>query len=356
MTIISKIICFSCLFFMYNCDSSNELKPETIVKQEVDLKTNIYTKGIVISADQGQTWKAMDGNLPDAEVRSITMNEGQLYVGYSKNEIYTTQIAKTNEWKVEDIEESLIHSDKVNNGLSALYTIGNEVYATTIFGDIFYKKSTIDRWQPMKKPADHQYIADMKKDSEGNLFVATDYGLYSTNNKGKSWDQVYNLGTLYGFEFVGDNIVVTGNKGIFSSKDKGKTWIKATTVENNTINMRAEEPRYRLLQVGGEVIASRLNNQVIAPGNKFQSIKNNGMSWQTHPMDASLAGLQGVDNIEVIGNTLFCTHKDGLARSTDGGKTWVTVLKHTSDAKNMTALGMYVHEGLLYCYEIMAGC
>lgn len=356
MTIISKMLCLSFLFLLCNCDTAGEQKSEPEVKTVEPTVTNLFAGGIMSSVDQGQTWKKLEGELPNIEVRALTVFGGQVYVGYTKKKVFSYNMDKKGDWKTENLEELFIHSDKVNDDIVGLYTIEKEVFATTMFGDMFHKQDVNGRWLPMKKPEDHQFIGDIKKDSEGKLYVASDYGLYSTTNNGKSWEQRYSMGTLYDFEFIGDNIVVSGNKGIFTSNDKGKTWQKSTTEENTIINMSTEESRHRLLCLGDEVVAMGLNYKTALGGSFIQMTRDNGKTWQKHPMDASLAKLQNVSQLGAIGNTLFCSHKEGLSRSTDGGKTWRTVLKYTSDEKNMTALGMYVHEGQLYCYEVMAGC
>ena len=198
--------------------------PKTVVSVAV-YNNQVYAGtvgGVYRSADNGQTWTAANTGIPVTEGATdecmMMVSNNILYAGY-KGLIYTS-------------------SDNGNTWVKGTGTL-TAAPQRSILNTGFY------------------------------IIVATDQGVYYSNNNGSSWKKsALDLKLVNAFQLSGETVIAAADNGIFFSYDNGASWTVATF--KNELNKipyagcitKSGKELYAGLEFGGVYISA-----------------NNGLSW-----------------------------------------------------------------------------
>jgi photosystem II stability/assembly factor-like uncharacterized protein len=162
------------------------------------------------------------------------------------------------------------------------------------------------------------------------VLAATEYdGIFRTNDGGASWSNVFSGGQATEFTPFGKQLFATDDAGILASTDSGKTWsvqLRGTPQEHPTAIGRAEGSHGNALYAGMSdgYIYTYARGKWKRTG-RLPFTKKTGTAGSTR-MVHQIA----VDPLKP--STVYVSSNDGmwdqnLFASTDGGKTWVAILK-----------------------------
>ncbi|MBM2816830.1 MAG: hypothetical protein HW421_3592 [Ignavibacteria bacterium] len=126
----------------------------------------------------------------------------------------------------------------VNSGLNDLYindifiTPNGELYTATESG-IYFSSDNGTTWQAKNAGITNPITRTIRMNSNGDLYAGTyGYGVYKSTNKGTSWTAVnkglwfQNIRTI-GFTKKGDILAGTWGEGVYRSTDAGSSWVKS---------------------------------------------------------------------------------------------------------------------------------
>lgn len=178
------------------------------------------------TTDAGFTW-AIDTTFPENPEEIFFHNESEGWMS-GRNEIYYTDDSGQN-W----VAQNLISTDKQLYDNHILFD-GNFgiIYANVncselSCGKLLVTKNKGDSWEQATVP---EYFKSLSV-SNGNIFgVGADKKLWSSSDKGKSWDVIYNYSdrSLYPKALVRSNENMIwlniGSGSLAYSRDNGKTW------------------------------------------------------------------------------------------------------------------------------------
>lgn len=184
----------------------------------------------------------------------------------------------------------------------------NELLAGTWGGEIYRIDNQI--WTKLNDGMAVGYIWDLAVDASGDIFAATERGVYASFDDGVTW-------TLQGLENAdvralvvdthGDLYAGTWGLGVFKSFDKGKNWIEV----NNGLTIKAVHAL--ALNGSGEVYAGTYGEGVLKYDDNAQTWVNLNMGY---PYVWSLA----INDNDLI---VAGTYGSGVYVSENDGAAWV---------------------------------
>ena len=186
--------------------------------------------GVQRSEDNGESWQALNANLPSRNVIAFTVHRNQpetLYAVIADDGLYQSEDAG-NTWKKMDSGPTqtirrLVHSDMEGSMQTGwLYAVSDD--AVRLSMDCFCG------WR-LSGDLDTAKVHDVtyNVNEPKQVFVSTEQGLFRSNNGGQQWEPIASEGeeekkvalalasegTLYALEADGDLVI---------SEDQGKTW------------------------------------------------------------------------------------------------------------------------------------
>ena len=184
--------------------------------------------GVQRSADNGNNWHEVDVGLPSQDVTALAVHRQQaetLYAVIADDGLYQSEDAGTT-WKKMDSGPGqpirrLVHSDMQGSMQTGwLYAVSDD--AVRLSMDCFCG------WRPTGElDAGRVYDVAYDLDDPERVFVATEQGLWRSDNGGQEWQRVTDddpalvaltlapEGTLYGLNREGE---------LLRSDDRGQTW------------------------------------------------------------------------------------------------------------------------------------
>jgi hypothetical protein len=164
------------------------------------------------------------------------------------------------------------------------------------------------------------------------LLAATEYdGIFRTSNAGSSWTNVYRRAQATQFATFGPSLFASDDAGILTSSDDGKTWsvqLAGSKKQHPTAIYSVQGSSGSALYAGmSDGYIYRFGNSKWTKVGRLPFTKNTGTAGSSR-MVHQIA----VDPFAP--STLYVSSNDGswdqnLFASTDGGKTWVAVLKNS---------------------------
>jgi photosystem II stability/assembly factor-like uncharacterized protein len=188
----------------------------------------VATEGAVFtSSDEGQTWNSL-GSLPvETEVTTLSISpnfevDQILYVG-TLDGLYTYDMSSRTWKKNESVSDRRVTSIY----FSPTFSVDNRLLVGSNVG-VFLSEDRGMNWSHKTKI----FVNQISGSPNGNLYAATRQGLYSSMDKGGSWQQlgkdlgsknVLSVGT--GKVEQSEKLIIAGTAdGAFSSADNGATW------------------------------------------------------------------------------------------------------------------------------------
>ena len=283
---------------------------------------NYYNPRVSYSSDNGNTWIEKSKGLPPKQnVYSLALGrDGTLYVGTNSKGVYRST----------DRGDNWLSSSNYKNTTIFDLTISDDgsIFATT--GDDGVLKST-DRgvtWTQVNTGLDVRRIGNIiynpiTKDIFVSADIMYDLDLYSkvyrSTNLGASWERI-NSGIsddagIYAFAFnpnTGQIYVATDN-GVYRSKNYPSFWERTSGPPKNHVSSLSVANNGDIWAITGE--NKTLNNVYLST--------NNGNTWVTK--NNGLPDHVNSIAINPVNDYLFINGSQGLFRSANRGDSWVMV-------------------------------
>lgn len=138
--------------------------------------------GVFVSANNGDSWSALDSGLSSFEISAITNNGSNVFIAVNMDgdsKIYRMPVHGSS-W-------SLVKS--INSTVNSLYAVGQHVFATLSYGPTLYESSNGgSSWNPsIITNANYQHCVTVFEDK---VYVGAESYLYSRSLSGGNWEKI----------------------------------------------------------------------------------------------------------------------------------------------------------------------
>ncbi len=258
--------------------------------------TSLSRAIVVVSFDNGTTWRALDEGLPaNTQATFIEKKGSELVLATDNQGIFMTHnkakwvnigrglpALKVNALNVADntiyaglYRQGIFRS--TNNGISwqamneglpnlnvqAILCLNNSLIAGTDIG-IFKARKGTGKWSPVV--ANRQILS--LNEYKGNLIAGTSAGVLLSADEGETWKEVHNKGAIHYTVFIENEIYALYMSGeVYMSPDLGKNWTKFNYYPNQQAYI------YDLTKIGGVLLMSN-SYGLFRSGDKGQSWEN----------------------------------------------------------------------------------
>ena len=291
------------------------------------------TNIILQSKDGGQTWEDISHGLPENEQpEGFFAGESDVYLRV-KNEMYRSKSnLKTPVWEKENVLDPRITSIAFNR---------SGIMAYNYEGQIYQKVPSIGTWFPVHTNFIKQSVRTIFETSDGTVFVGCDYGLYKSDDRGRSWKQVLKQGYFVVTDLVESEgvLIGAGRNGIMRSTDNGEQW--EWVINEGGLGKVVEriDGGFAVISFDPKTVSSRIRIS-----------SDSGKTWKA--IDEGLPPALFILSIKQMGEYLIVGHPDGIFRSSDMGKTW-NIVHPGVDEK---VFKVYVSGNVLYAVAGDFGC
>ena len=281
------------------------------------------------STDGGQTWQDISKGLPEnlrkdgVRGDSIFATEKGLFVRVGNELYHSTATATAPLWTKENFpdEHSSIAPDK------------SGIFAFNYWGIHLKNSNGTSVWSPIFKTFHAPRMRTVFETAGGAIFIGTDKGFFKTTNSGKTWKHVHD-GSLVGHLAERDGVLLAiSTRKIIRSTDNGETWAVVTSEGIVAWDVKPINGGFVAITAGSESGKRSLMTSYDA-GKTWQPIDagDNVFSdsiWRTWNDRPRVQAFQ--TSISQVGENFFCTHHDGIFKSSDKGKTWRLILPAVDD-------------------------
>lgn len=329
--------------------ASRDIKIENFKKPDPKTKKAEIAKIVFKSTDAGQTWQDISKGLPESlqidsiRANSFFVNEKGLFLKAGDGLYHSTPNATFPFWRKEFFPDE--HSSIVP-GKSGVFYWGVNLKTT----------NGTSVWSPIFENFQEPRIRSVFETAGGTIFIGIDRGLFKSTDSGKTWKQVF-AGGLVGHLAESDGVLLaTSMRRIIRSTDNGENWTPAISEDNVAFNVKPIKGGFAAITSTSESDTRRLSTSYDG-GKTWQSI-HSGLqdkvaidsiwrTWNDRPRVQAF-----MTSITQVGEAFFCTHPDGIFRSSDKGKTWKLLLSSVDDK----VFGLLVSGNVIYAIRTMGGC
>ena len=306
-----------CLLTVFSSGPALENPPSAKTKVLKPNTTKTEATNIIYqSKDGGQTWQDISQGLPEyEELEGFFAGESDLYLRVNEVMYRSKSNLNTPVWEKEKGLDPRISSIAFNR---------SGVIAYNYDGKIYQKTSSAAAWLPVYASFKKHTMRTIFETSDGTIFLGSDNGLFKSVDGGQRWKQVQNEGWVMEMVESEGVLVATGQGGIMRSTDLGEHW--EWVISEGGVGIAAE-----LIQGGFAVISYEAKTK----SRRIRISLDNGKTWKA--IDYGLPPSLSISSIKQLGKYLFCSHPDGIFRSSDMGKTWNRV--HSSVDRNTINFG-----------------
>ena len=284
--------------------------------------TNIVFK----STDGGQNWDDLSIGLPaEISVTDIFINNDQIYLASDLGIFHGSANFMPQDW-----ENNILTGERV----FGFFPAKNGFYAHSHHKGFIQEVPGTGYWATKFGNMKDKIIHSVLETPEGTLFLSCDSGIFKSSDEGQSWKHVLAYGLIRNTVAVDDVLIASGLKGMFRSADGGEHW---DLIRNDCVEA------YKTVVVKGGIVAiaegasQSTGYSLYEKNNRLIFSSDKGKTWER--LDMSLLSGDIYDVVQA-GDYLFCSHKFGISRSADQGKTWEIVRAPQND-RNMILLTAY---------------
>ncbi|MFI5194705.1 MAG: WD40/YVTN/BNR-like repeat-containing protein [Chitinophagales bacterium] len=324
-----------------------------LINSFVPKETEAGEKTIVVfkSTDGGQTWqdvsKGLPENLREDSIRgnSFFANDKGLFLRVGNGLYHSTANATAPFWT----KEIFPKDDGMAAGRSRMF-------AGNYWGVNLKTTNGTSVWSPIFENFQEPRIRSTFETAGGAIFIGTDRGFFKTDNSGKTWKHVHNGGGV-GHMAESDGVLLAiSMRRIIRSTDNGESWALVTSDSSVAFDVKPIKGGFAAMT---SISASNIRG--------ISTSYDGGKTWQ--PDDAGRQDKVVIDSIwrtwndrpilkafqtsiTQVGQNFFCTHPDGIFRSSDKGKTWKLLLP---SLKGKT-FRLFVSGNVIYAIPGKGGC
>jgi photosystem II stability/assembly factor-like uncharacterized protein len=301
------------------------------------------------SADGGQTWQDISKGLP-AKLRedsirgnSFFANEKGLFLKVDKELYQSTPNATAPFWTEVNLP----------GAQSSIAPAKPEIF---YWGANLKKANGTSVWSPIFENFHQPHISIAFETAGGSIFIGTDRGIFKTVDNGKTWKHVH-AGRLIGHLAESDGVLLaTSMRNIIRSTDDGENWTVVKSEGSVAFDVKPINGGFAAITASSEKSKRSLHTSY-----------DGGKTWQ--PIDTGLQNKVLVDSIWrtwndrprvqasmtsiiQVGENFFCTHPDGIFKSSDKGTAWKLLLP----AVHGKVLNLSVSGNVIYAIASKGGC
>jgi photosystem II stability/assembly factor-like uncharacterized protein len=175
----------------------------------------------------------------------------------------------------------------------------------------------------------------------GTIFIGRDYGLYKSDDRGRSWKNVLDEGYVVVTDLVEseDVLIGAGRNGILRSTDNGKHWEWVISEGGLGKSVARIDGGFAAISYDPQTRVDRIRISL-----------DGGKTWKA--IDKGLPPSLNISSIKQVGMNLICGHPAGIFRSSDKGKTW-QLLRPTIEGK---VFKLSVSGDVIYAIPLSPGC
>lgn len=316
-----------------------------------DRKQKTGTANIVFkSTDGGQTWQDISKGLPEHlrkdSVRgdSIFANDNGLFVRVGNELYHSTATATAPIWTKKNFTGQ--HSS-IAPGMSGIFTFH-------YWGINLKSSNGTSIWSPIFEHFHEPRIRSVFETAGGAIFIGIDRGFFKTTDSGKTWKHVHD-GRLVGHLAERDGVLLAiSNRRIIRSTDDGENWTLVTSDSSVAWDVKPINGGFVAITSGSEK-GTRSLRRSYDDGKTWQPLDTsdkvfNDSIWRTWNNRPHVQAFQ--TSISQVGENFFCTHPDGIFKSSDQGKTW-TLLLPSAKGKVFNLFGS---GNVIYAIRSKGGC
>lgn len=272
--------------------SSHTARPQTLLAATLE-------HGILRSDDKGHTWYISTTGLGNFEVTALAWTVGEHVLTGTTNGIYHSADSGQTWYPTQG---------------SAGYVVGALTYlpngtalAALESGGLLFSSDKGITWSQLEDGPTHIVGSAFSVTGEGTLLWGTlGNGILRSTDSGHTWQQVHESNVL-SFAAINDTFYAGHSDGLSVSVDDGITWISLPHPPIHDLRRILIVDKQPLL-VGAYAGLQRYGRRqawtaLAAPGTPLSAIE------------------------QISDGTLIASSLEGLARSTDGGQTWQTLLE-----------------------------
>ena len=348
--VMNFYILASLLLFQFPVSSSSPLADSQPNQKTEKAGTS---KIVFKSTDGGQTWQDISKGLPEnlrkdsIRGNSFFANDKGLFLRVGNGLYRSTPNVTAPFWTKE------------------IFPGGHNNIASGKSGIVAYKYWSINLkktngtsvWSPLFDFSHEPRLRSAFETAGGTIFIGTNEGIFKTDNNGKTWKLVY-AGSFVGHLAEANGVLLAiGMKRIIRSTDNGENWSRVISEDSVAFDVKQIKGGFAAITSNSEsntVNTSRLSTsydggktwQPNNAGNKFV-INSIGRTWNDRP---SVKAFQ--TSIIQVGENFFCTHPDGIFRSSDKGKTWKLLLPSVQNK----VFNLFGSGNVIYAIPSKGGC
>ena len=301
------------------------------------------------SADGGQTWQDISQGLPEnLQADSIRgsdffANEKGLYLRFGNSRYHSIAGGKAPHWTKEVLTGGESGSSSGKPG-KWNYVVNMK---TTAGASV---------WSPVFEILTEPRLRSVFETAGGTLFITIDQGIFRSTDNGNTWNLVYPGGLAGHLAESNGVLLATIMRKIIRSTDNGKSWTMADSEDKAAWDIKPINGGFVAITGASESGTRRLSTSF-----------DGGKTWKPLPFDLQhkavidsiwrtwnvRPGWQAyTTSILPIGENYFCTHPEGIFRSSDKGKTWKLLLPSIGNK----AFHLIVSGNVIYAVRTRGGC
>jgi len=340
------------LFLLYSFVLKEKEAGEKTTKGTKSGPVNIVFK----STDGGQTWQDISKGLPEnlrkdsIRGNSFFANDKGLFIRVGNGLYHNAPNATAPFWtkEISPDEHSSIAPGK------------SGILANNYWGVNLKTTNGTSVWSPIFENFQEPRIRSVFETAGGTIFIAIDRGIFRSTDNGKTWKHVYAGGLVGNLAESNGVLLATSMRKIIRSTDNGENWALAISEDSVAWDVKPIKGGFAAITSGSESGTRRLSTSYDG-GKTWQSIHSGlqdkvvidsiGRTWNDRINDR-LRAQAFQTSITQVGENFFCTHRDGIFRSSDKGKTWKLLLPSIDDK----GFGLFVSGNVIYAIRSKGGC
>ncbi|TAE51293.1 MAG: hypothetical protein EAZ89_10355 [Bacteroidetes bacterium] len=297
------------------------------------------------SADGGANWQDISQELPgNLQVSCVSALGAEIFVGTGNGYVFHSLLRGP--WKQEYVGGAI--PEQQAGMISGVFSGATGTYACVAQGGLYRQIPGTHLWNALFKNLKDKVVHAVIENADRHLLIACPSGIYSSRDGGTTWKQTYALGWVRSLASSGGALVAGSAQGLLRSTDGGEHWTCVLADEQASFKVSAFDGIFAAVREAGP-----WRTATDATIKRAFVSADGGKTWQR--IDTGLKPGQYMLDLEQAGNYLFCSHKAGISRSADKGKTWELVRSAEGLGENVR-FELVTSGKLVFAWKLMPGC